>query len=55
MQLCTTAVWLNGGSSGKLNVSNFNKHLCLVYSEVLISPPLRQATKSYAKLSVTPF
>ncbi|MFA5815796.1 MAG: hypothetical protein WC865_09285 [Bacteroidales bacterium] len=43
--LLLIAVWRNGGFSGKLNGSNSNKHLCLVDSEVLLSPPLRQAAK----------
>jgi hypothetical protein len=38
-----TAVWRNGGCCGIFNISNSNKHLCLVDSEVLLNPPLRQA------------
>ena len=38
-----TAVWRNGGGRGKLNSSFSNQHLCLVDSEVLRNPPLRQA------------
>ena len=40
-----TAVWRNGGGRGKLNSSFSNQHLCLVDSEVLRNPPLRQAPK----------
>ena len=42
-----TAVWRNGGGRGKLNSSFSNQHLCLVDSEVLRMPPLRQAAKRY--------
>lgn len=40
-----TAVWRNGGGRGKLNSCFSNQHLCLVASEVLRNPPLRQAAK----------
>jgi hypothetical protein len=43
--LLITAVWRNGGGSGNINSSAFNKHLCLADSEVLRKPPLRQAAK----------
>jgi len=43
--LLLTAVWRNGGGRGKLNSSFSNQHLCLVDSEVLRNPPLRQAAK----------
>jgi len=47
-----TAVWRNGGGRGKLNSSFSNQHLCLVDSEVLRMPPLRQAAKRYLSLIV---
>jgi hypothetical protein len=40
--LLLTAVWRNDGGRGKLNSSFSNQHLCLVDSEVLRNPPLRQ-------------
>ena len=49
--LLITAVWRNGGGSGNINSSASNKHLCLVDSEVLRKPPLRQAAKRYTQLS----
>ena len=45
-----TAVWRNDGLRGKLNSSSLNKHLCLIYSEVLLNPPLRKAANHYQKL-----
>ncbi|HRP91067.1 MAG TPA: hypothetical protein PKX92_13630 [Edaphocola sp.] len=45
--LLLTAVWRNGGGRGKLNSSFSNQHLCLVDSEVLRNPPLRQAAKRW--------
>lgn len=41
--LLITAVWRNGGGRGNINSYAFNKHLCLVDSEVLRKPTLRQA------------
>ncbi len=38
-----TAVWCNGGFSGKLKFSNSNQVLWWVDSFVLPNPPLRQA------------
>ena len=46
--LLLTAVWRNGGGRGKLNSSFSNQHLCLVDSEVLRNPPLRQAANRYS-------
>lgn len=40
-----TTVWRNGGGRGKMNSSFSNQHLCLLDSEVLRMPPLRQAAK----------
>ena len=40
-----TAVWRNGGFSGKLKFSNSNQVLWWVDSFVLRNPPLRQAAK----------
>lgn len=48
--LLITAVWRNGGGSGNINSSASNKHLCMVDSEVLRKPPLRQAAKRYVQL-----
>lgn len=48
-QLQLTAVWRNGGCSGKLNSSFLNQNLCLVDSEVLRKPPLRQVANLGSK------
>lgn len=50
--LLITAVWRNGGGSGNINSSAFNKQLCLADSEVLRKPPLRQAANRYALASL---
>jgi len=42
-----TAVWRNGGCSGKLKFSNSNQVLWWVDSFVLRNPPLRQAANRY--------
>lgn len=42
-----TAVWRNGGFSGKLKFSNSNQVLWWVDSFVLLNPPLRQAANRY--------
>lgn len=42
-RLGITAVWRNGGGSGNISVSASNKHLCLIDSEVLRKPQLRQS------------